>query len=113
MKKTAAAAFLLTACVAGSAVAQDLSLDAKRMLAYGTTAVMVGACDMPITAKQKERMNSGLAKYAEKQTELTQADFAELMKAAGAQIGANKAEVCAQVLAMDVDVLLADAEQGK
>lgn len=107
----ATAALLL----ASQAHAQDaeLSLDTKRMLAYGTLAVMTGACKTPLTAAQSSQLTSGLEKAAAAQTQLSEADFTEMMKAAGAQVGENKAEVCASLTPEFIATNLEDAAAGR
>lgn len=107
----ATAALLLAA----QAHAQDaeLSLETRRMLSYGTLAVMTGACKTPLTAEQSAQIKSGLEKAATAQTELSEADFTEMMKAAGAQVGANKAEVCAALTPEFIASGIADAAAGK
>jgi hypothetical protein len=107
------AASLLVAGLNMSAQAADLSLDAKRMLSYGTTAVEVKVCDLPITEAEKTTMMTQLAKYADAQKDLTQDDFTETMKTVGAQIGANKDAICAQLAMQTVAQLLAEDEEGK
>ena len=104
---------LLASAAIIQASAAELSLDAKRMLSYGTTAVEVKVCGLPITADEQTQMMDALAKYADKQTDLTQDQFTEAMKAAGAQIGGNKAAICAQIATQTVAELLADDEEGK
>lgn len=108
---TLAAACILT--LPAVAVAQDLALNTRRMLSYGTTAVIVKTCDLPITAAENNRMMGSLQKYAEAQTELTPAQFTEAMQAAGAQIGQNKDAVCAEASGKSVADMLAEAEQGE
>ena len=95
------------------AKAADLSLNARRMLSYGTTAVEVKTCDLPITSAENTQMMEALAKYAEAQKELTQEAFTEAMKAAGTQIGTNKEANCAQIATQSIAELLADDEEGK
>ncbi len=113
MKTTllAIAALLLTT----QARAQDteLSLDAKRMLAYGTMAVMTGACKTPLTTDQSTKMKAGLEKAAAAQKDFSEADFTEMMKAAGAQVGSNKAEVCAALTPDFINAGLDDAAAGR
>ncbi len=108
-----AATFLLMSGIFVSANAEDLSLNAKRMLSYGTTAVEVKVCDLPITGAEKTQMMSALAKYADAQKDLPQEAFTEAMKAAGAQIGANKDAICAQIATQTIAELLAEDEEGK
>lgn len=109
---------LTVACLVGlfaftPAFAQDISLDGRRMLSYGTTAVMVKVCDLPITASEKTQMMDALKLYAEKQKDVSQEVFTESMKAAGTQIGANKEAICAQIATQTIASMLADDEQGK
>jgi hypothetical protein len=91
----------------------ELSLNAKRMISYGTTAVEVKACDLPITGAEKTQMMDALQKYAEAQKDLSQDDLTEVMKAAGAQIGTNKEAVCAQIATQTIAEMLADDEAAK
>lgn len=109
---------LAAACLAGlsafaPAFAQDVSLDGRRMLSYGTTAVMVQVCNLPITSSEKTQMMDALKLYADKQTDVSQEAFTEAMKAAGAQIGSNKEAICAQIATQTIAAMLADDEQGK
>ena len=107
------AACLLLACVTVPAKADDLSLDARRMLSYGTTAVMVKVCNLPITPAENTKMMTALAKYADAQKDLSQEAFTESMKTAGAQIAANKDAICAQIATQTIAEMLADDEEGK
>lgn len=91
----------------------DLSLDAKRMLSYGTLAVMTGACKTPLTPAQSKQIKTGLEKASEAQTQFSEADFTEMMKAAGAQVGANKAEVCAALTPEFIASNIEDAAAGR
>ncbi len=93
--------------------AEDLSLNAKRMLSYGTTAVAVGVCKFPITPAEQKQMMASLEKYANLQKDLTEDQLTELMKAAGAQIGANKDAICAEMGKQTIAEQLADDEDGK
>lgn len=95
------------------ASAQDLSLDTRRMLSYGTTAVVVKACNLPITADENNRMMASLDKYAKAQTQMTPAQFTEAMQAAGSMIGMNKEGVCAEAAGKSVADMLAEAEEGE
>lgn len=108
---TLAAAWLLA--VPAIASAQDLKLDTRRMLSYGTTAVIVKTCDLPVTASENSRMMASLQKYADAQTEMTPAQFTEAMQAAGAMIGQNKAAVCAEASGKTVADMLEEAEAGE
>ncbi len=83
------------------------------MLSYGTTAVEVGVCKLTITPAEQKQMMDALAKYADLQKDLTQEQLTEAMKAAGAQIGANKDAICAEVGKQTIAQLLADDEEGK
>lgn len=61
MKPTVlAAACMLSAFT--PALAQDLSPDAKRLLAYGTVAVVVKSCGLPITDGENKQMMDAMAK---------------------------------------------------
>jgi hypothetical protein len=108
-----AATCLLMFSVPVSAKAQDLSLNARRMLSYGTTAVEVKVCDLPITSAENTQMMNALAKYADAQKDLPPEAFIEAMKAAGAKIGSNKEAICAQIATQTIAELLADDEEGK
>lgn len=111
MKSTVLAA--ACALSVASAHAQDLSPDTKRMLAYGTTAIVVKSCGLPITAAENKRMMDSLAKYAERQKDITQDQFTEAMKAAGAQIGSNKEAVCGEAATTSIADMLAEDEKGE
>ncbi len=104
---------LFTLCFQASANAEDLSLDARRMLSYGVTAVEVKVCGLPITSDENAQMTNALVKYAEAQKDLTREMFTEAMKAAGARIGENKDAICAQIATQTIAELLADDEEGK
>jgi hypothetical protein len=108
-----AAICLLTLSVPLTAKAADLSLDARRMLSYGTTAVEVKICNLPITNDENAQMMTALAKYADAQKDLPQEAFTEAMKAAGAKIGADKDAICNQIATQTVAEMLVDDEAGK
>ena len=91
----------------------ELSIDAKRMLAYGTLAVMTGACKTSLAPGQAAQIKTGLAKASEAQQDFTEADFTELMKAAGTQVGQNKAQVCASLTPDFIATSLEDAAAGR
>lgn len=91
----------------------DLSLDTKRMLAYGTLAVMTGACKTPLSSAQSTQMKSGLEKAATAQDQLSEADFTEAMKAVGAQVGGNKEQICSSLTPDFINTSLADAAAGR
>ena len=112
MKPTVLAAACALSAFA-SAHAQELSLDARRMLAYGTTAVVVKSCGLPITDAENKQMMGALAKYAERQKDVSQEQFTEAMKAAGAQIGGNKAAVCGEAATTSIADMLAEDEKGE
>ncbi len=112
MKQTTLAAAIALAAVL-PARAQDLSPDTKRMLSYATTAVIVKSCGLPITAAENKQMMDSLAKYADRQKDMSQSDFTEAMKAAGAQIGANKDAVCAEAAKTPIADMLAEDEKGE
>lgn len=107
----AAVATLLTS--QARAADPELSIDAKRMLAYGTLAVMTGACKTSLAPGQSAQIKTGLTKAAEAQQDFTEADFTEMMKAAGAQIGQNKAEVCASLTPDFIATSLDEAAAGR
>lgn len=104
----AAACALLASAI--PALAQDLTPDTKRMLAYGTTAVVVRSCGLPITPAENGQMMDALAKYADRQKQLTQDEFTEAMKAAGAQIGSNRELVCQEAAKTSIADMLAEDE---
>jgi hypothetical protein len=91
----------------------ELSIDAKRMLAYGTLAVMTGACKTSLTAEQSAEIKTGLEKAAQAQKDFSEADFTELMKAAGAQVGEHKAETCAALTPDFIATSLKEAAAGE
>ncbi len=111
--------FLLTAVlcsiVAGQARAADpeLSIDARRMLGFGTLAVMIGACKPVVTAEQTAQINKGLEAAADKQKDFTEDEFTEMMKAAGAQIGTNRAAVCGALTPDYIDTSIKQAAAGE
>jgi hypothetical protein len=114
MKSFAAVAtFLLMFCVPGSGKAEELSLNARRMLSYGTTAVSIKVCNLPITTAENTQMMNALTKYAAAQKDVPPEAFTEAMKAAGAQIGSDKDAICAQIATQTIAELLADDEEGK
>ena len=87
----------------------ELSVDTKRMLAYGTLAVMTGACKTTLPPAQAAELKSGLEKAADAQHDFSEADFTEAMKAVGAQVGSNKAQICA---ALTPDYITTSLEQA-
>ncbi len=93
--------------------AQDLSPDAKRLLAYGTVAVVVKSCGLPVTDAENKQMMGAMAKYAEQQKDISKDQFTEAMKAAGAQVGSNKAAVCSEASTTSISDMLAEAEKGE
>ncbi len=107
----ATASFLLVSHA--HAAEQELSTDGKRMLAYGTLAVMTGACKTPLTSAQKSEMNTGLQKAAEAQKDLSEAQFTDLMKTVGGQVGQNKAQVCASLTPDFIATSLEEAAAGE
>ena len=112
MKPTVlAAACLLSAFT--PALAQDLSPDAKRLLAYGTVAVVVRSCDLPITDTENKQMMDAMSKYADQQKDISKDQFTEAMKAAGAQVGSNKEAVCGEAKTTSIADMLAEAEKGE
>ena len=112
MKPTVlAAACLLSAFT--PALGQDLSPDAKRLLAYGTIAVVVRSCDLPITDTENKQMMDAMSKYADQQKDISKDQFTEAMKAAGAQIGSNKETVCGEAKTTSISDMLAEAEKGE
>lgn len=91
----------------------ELSVDTKRMLAYGSLAVMTGACKTTLTPEQKSRLNTGMQKSAEAQKELTEAQFTETMKTVGAQVGQNREQICGALTPEFVDQSLEEAAAGE
>ena len=113
--KTLLFAAAIATLLASQARAADpeLSIDAKRMLAYGTLAVMTGACKTSLAPDQAAQIKTGLAKASEAQQDLTEADFTEIMKAAGTQVGQNKAQVCASLTPGFIATSLEEAAAGR
>lgn len=113
MKKISLAT--LAACLLTSsamAVGPELSLDSRRLLSYGTLAVMTGACKVQLTSEQESRLRKGMSAAADAQKDFTQDEFKELMKDAGTQVGANKESVCAELTPSFVEKSLKDAADG-
>ena len=108
---TVAVTALLTA--QARAADPELALDTKRMLAYGTLAVMTGACKTALTPAQSAEMNGGLQKAAEAQKELTPEQFTEMMKTVGAQVGQNKDQVCSSLTPEFIVTSLEEAAAGE
>ena len=71
----------------------ELSIDTKRMLAYGTLAVMTGACKTTLAPGQATQIKTGLQKASEAQQEMNQDEFTQEMKAVGAQVGQNMDQI--------------------
>lgn len=90
----------------------ELSIDAKRMLSYGALAVMTGICKPDLTTSQTAEIQKGLQTSAEAQHDLTQAQFTDLMKAVGAQVGQNKDQTCAALTPAFIDTSLKSAADG-
>ena len=112
MKQAACALVAIAALAASPARSQDLSPDAKRMLAYGTTAVVVGACQLPITPAERKQMMDSLGKYSEAQTQLSPDDFKAAMTQAGTMIGTNTDAVCTEAAKTPISAQLAEDETG-
>ena len=112
--KTLFVAMTLTALLTSQARAADpeLSIDTKRLLAYGTLAVMAQSCKASLTPDQEARLNTGLQKSSQAQKELTEAEFTEAMKAVGTQVGQNKDQICAALTPDFVEASLTDAAAG-
>lgn len=108
-------AFTALALMASHARAADgeLSIDTKRMLAYGTLAVMTGACKTSLTPAQQTQMNTGLQKAADAQKDLTEDQFTEAMKVVGAQVGQNKEQICASLTPDFIATSLEEAANGE
>ena len=90
----------------------DLSIEAKRMLSYGSLAVMTGICKPTLAPGQADQIQAGLQAAAEAQHDLTQAQFTDAMKAVGTQVGGNKEQVCAALTPDFVDTGLKNASDG-
>ena len=112
--KTLVLAVAVTALLTSQVRAADpeLSIDTKRLLAYGTLAVMAGACKTSLTPAQETALNSGLQKSSQAQKELTEAQFTEMMKLVGTQVGQNKEQICAALTPDFVDTSLEEASAG-
>lgn len=108
-------AFTIAALLGSQVHAADaeMSIDARRMLAYGTLAVMTGACKTNLTAEQSAEIKTGLETAAQAQKDFSEADFTELMKAAGAQLAEHKAETCAALTPDFIATSLKEAEAGE
>jgi hypothetical protein len=115
MKTLFLAATLAATLLAAPARAADpeLSTDTKRMLAYGTLAVLTGACKVEVTTEQDSRIKTGLSTAAAAQKDLTEAQFTEAMKAVGTQVGQNREQVCAALTPDFIDSSLTDADEGR
>ena len=90
----------------------ELSADTKRMLSYGTLAVMTRSCQTKLTPAQTSKLNTGLEQSAKAQMDMNEAEFTEAMKAVGAQVGANRQQICAALTPEYVDTSLAAAATG-
>jgi hypothetical protein len=90
----------------------ELSADTKRMLAYGTLAVMTGSCKTTLTAAQTSLIRNGMQKAADAQKDLTQEQFTEAMKTVGAQVGQNREQVCSALTPEFIDTSLEEAAAG-
>lgn len=91
----------------------ELSIDTKRLLAYGSLAVMTGACKTSLTPDQASRLKIGLRTSSEAQKDLTQAQFTEAMKLVGSQLGENKAQICGALSPEFIESSLKEAEAGE
>lgn len=91
----------------------ELSTDTKRLLAYGTLAVMTGACKTTMTPDQQKRLNTGMQAASEAQKELTEAQFTEAMKTVGAQVGQNKEQICTALTPEFIESSLEEAAAGE
>lgn len=87
-------------------------IDAKRMVAFGTLAVVTTSCRTPLTPQQDAQIKTGLQLASATQQVLTQREFTEAMKAVGAEVGENKDEICAGLTPESVAVSLKDAIAG-
>lgn len=112
--KTFLVAMTATALLTSQARAADpeLSIDTKRLLAYGSLAVMAGACKATLTPDQESRLNDGLQKASQAQKELTEAQFTEAMKVVGTQVGQNKEQICGALTPDFIESSLEDAAAG-
>ncbi len=106
-----AALSLLTSQV--RAADPELSVDTKRMLAYGSLAVMTGACKTTLTSDQKARLNTGLQKAAEAQKQMGEAEFTETMKVVGTQVGQNRSQICGALTPDFIETSLEEAAAGE
>lgn len=115
MKATLLASLAALTLLTTQAKAADaeLSTDAKRMLAYGTLAVMTRACKIELPPAQSTQIQTGLEKAANAQTDLTQAQFTDMMKDVGTQVGQNKEQVCAGLTPDFISSSLDDAAAGR
>ena len=113
--KTFLVAITLTALLTSQARAADteLSTDTKRLLAYGSLAVMTGACKTTLTSDQEARLNDGLQKASQAQKELTEAQFTEAMKVVGTQVGQNREQICNALTPEFVETSLEEAAAGE
>ena len=113
--KTLLVAMTITALMTSQVRAADpeLSIDTKKLLAYGTLAVMTQSCKVTLTPDQEGRLNTGLQQSAEAQKELTEAQFTEAMKVVGTQLGQNRDQICAALTPDFIDSSLEDASAGK
>ncbi len=91
----------------------ELSADTKRMLSYGTLAVMTGACKTNLPPDQAAQIRTGLQKAAEAQKDMTQEQFTEAMKTVGAQVGENKEQICASLTPEFIATSLEEAAAGE
>ena len=114
MKRLLLAGVTVTALLASQARAADpeLSADTKRMLAYGTLAVMTGACKTSLPPEQAAQITTGLQKAADAQKDMTQAQFTDAMKTVGAQVGQNKDQICASLTPDFIATSLEEAAAG-
>ena len=91
----------------------ELSTDTKRMLSYGSLAVMTGICKPTLAPGQADQIQAGLQAAAEAQHDLTPAQFTEAMKAVGARVGEDKEKVCAALTPEFIATSLKSAVDGE
>ncbi len=113
--KTFFVAMIATTLLMSQARAADpeLSTDTKRLLAYGSLAVMTGACKTTLTPDQETRLNGGLQKASQAQKDMSEAQFTEAMKVVGTQVGQNKEQICNALTPEFVDSSLEEAAAGE
>ena len=105
----------LTAVVLASptrAAEPDLSIETKRMLSYGSLAVMTGICKPTLAPGQADQIQTGLQAAAEAQHDLTPAQFTEAMKTVGTRVGEDRDQICAALTPEFIATSLKNAVDG-